>query len=79
MGQIMRLTKMNNVLAKTILISMVTEIIAANYKIPISEARDKLYHSDIIDLIDDDRTGLYGESPLYIYSLFDQRNKNKPC
>lgn len=69
---------MQHVLAKTILIGMVTEIIASNLKVPVAEARDRLYSSDIIDLIDNDETGLYGESPLYVYSLYMQRNKNEP-
>lgn len=69
---------MQHVLAKSILIGMVTEIIASNLKVPVAEARDRLYSSDIIDLIDNDETGLYGESPLYVYSLYMQRNKNEP-
>lgn len=69
---------MQHVLSKTILIGMVTEIIASNLKVPVAEARDRLYSSDIIDLIDNDETGLYGESPLYVYSLYMQRNKNEP-
>ena len=69
---------MQHVLAKAILIGMVTEIIASNLKVPVAEARDRLYSSDIIYLIDNDETGLYGESPLYVYSLYMQRNKNEP-
>ena len=62
---------MEHQLAKTILISKVIELIATKYHININEARDKLYQSPIIDLIDDDETGLYGESPLYVFSLFE--------
>lgn len=62
-------------LAKTILIIKVIELIASNYKISLSEARDRLYNSPIIDLIDDDETGLYGDSALYIYSLYEQQTK----
>ena len=61
---------MEHVLAKTIIITQVIEYIAKEDRISIAEARDKLYTSDFIDLIDDDETGLYGESPLYVYSLF---------
>ena len=62
-------------IAKTILISKVIELIADKYKITISEARDRLYSSDLINLIDDDETGLYGESPLYVLSLFEKEDK----
>ena len=68
----------NHILAKTIIIRKVVELIADNLSIPVAEARDRLYNSDIIDLIDNDETGLYGESPLYVYSLYMQRNKNEP-
>ena len=64
---------MENVLAKTILISKVVELIASKYRLPIDEARNELYNSKIIDLIDDDETSLYGESPLYVFSLFEQQ------
>lgn len=67
---------MNHTLAKTILIAKVVEIISDKYKISLEEARDMLYESDVIDLIDDDETGLYGESPLYVFSIFEE-NKNK--
>lgn len=66
---------MGHVLAKTILISKVIELIAKYESISISEARDKLYSSDVINLLDDDETGLYGESPLYIYSIYENLNK----
>lgn len=67
---------MGHQLAKSILITRVSELIANKYKIAISEARDELYNSSIIELIDDDETGLYGESPLYIFSIYEQE-KNK--
>lgn len=66
---------MNHDLAKSIIIRMVIEMIADEYKMPISEARDKLYNSELIDYIDDDETGLYGESPLYVFSLFEKEMK----
>lgn len=68
---------MNHVLSKTILISKVIELIASEYGISINEARDKLYNSKLIELIDDDETGLYGESPLYVFSLFEDANSKK--
>ena len=68
---------MEHVLAKTLLITKVTELIADKYKISLAEARDELYSSDIIGFIDDDETGLYGESPLYVFSLFEKEKNSK--
>lgn len=59
-------------LAKTILIVKVSELIAENFHISIAEARDRLYKSKLIKLIDDDETGLYGESPLYAFSIYER-------
>ena len=66
---------MEHQLAKTLLITKVIELIANEYSISISEARDILYDSNVIELIDDDETGLYGESPLYVFSLFEQEKR----
>lgn len=66
---------MEHQLAKTLLIAKVIELIANRYSISISEARDMLYDSNVIELIDDDETGLYGESPLYVFSLFEQEKR----
>ena len=68
---------MEHLLAKILLITNVTELIAKKYSISLAEARDELYYSDIIGFIDDDETGLYGESPLYVFSLFEKEKNNK--
>ena len=68
---------MEHLLAKTLLITRVTELIAKKYSISLAEARDELYSSDIIGFIDDDETGLYGESPLYVFSLFEKEKSSK--
>ena len=68
---------MEHLLAKTLLITKVTELIAKKYSISVADARDELYSSDIIGFIDDDETGLYGESPLYVFSLFEKEKNNK--
>lgn len=67
---------MTHTLSKSLLIIKVIELIAEKYSISIEEARNKLYSSELINLIDDDETGLYGESPLYVFSLFEQEIKN---
>ncbi len=61
---------MNHLSAKTILITKVTELIANEYKLTIDEARDTLYSSGFVDVIEDDESGLYGQSPLYAFSIF---------
>jgi len=66
---------MEHRLAKTILIVKVSELIAEKYHLSIASARDLLYKSDVINLIDDDETSLYGESPLYVFSLFEKEYK----
>ena len=66
---------MGHQLAKTVLITRVIELIADKYHLPVNEARDCLYCSNVIDLIDDDETGLYGESPLYVFSLYESETK----
>ncbi len=66
---------MEHVLSKTILISQVVELIASKYKISINEARDRFYNSKVIKMLDDDETGLYGESALYLLSLFEKNNQ----
>lgn len=64
-------------LSKTILITKVSELIAEEYRISLSKAREMLYFSNVITLIEDDETGLYGESPLYVFSLFQKEQKKK--
>ena len=68
---------MEHLLAKTLLITKVSELIAKKYSISLAEARDELYSSKIIGFIDDDETGLYGESPLYVFSLFEKEKNSK--
>lgn len=73
---------MEHVLSKTILISQTIELIAKKYKLSIEEARNRFYESSVIEMLDDEQTGLYGESALYLLSLYEDyclNNKdNKP-
>ena len=64
---------MEHTLAKTILITRVSELVAEKYKITLAEARDRIYSSGVADSIEDDETGLYGESPLYIFSIYEKK------
>ena len=67
----------NHILSKTILISQTIELIAKKYKLSIEESRNRFYQSDVIEMLDDDETGLYGESALYLLSLYENYFKNK--
>ena len=62
---------MEHILSKTILISQTIELIAKKYKLTLEEARNRFYESDVIKMLDDDETGLYGESALYLLSLYE--------
>ena len=65
-----------HVLSKTILISQTVELIAKKYKLTIEEARNKFYESKVIEMLDDDETGLYRESGLYVPSLYEPKQQN---
>lgn len=62
---------MKHTLAKTIIITRVIELIAKQYGVTIDSARNSFYSSKTIELFDDESLGLYGESPLYIFSLYE--------
>ncbi len=66
---------MGHVLSKTYIISAVTEMISKKSHISLNEARDHLYSSVLIDLINDDEMGLYGDSPLYVFSIYEELTK----
>ena len=66
---------MDHTLSKTILITKVIELIAEKRRISLDEARDSFYKSETIKLLDDDETCLYGESPLYLLSLYEHEVK----
>ena len=65
-----------HILSKTILITQTIELIAKKYKLSMKEARDKFYSSKIVEMLDDDETGLYGQSALYLLSLFEDDLKD---
>ncbi len=64
---------MDHLLVKIILITNVIELISEKYKITLDEARDRVYLSGGVELIQDDETGLYGESALYIFSIYEKK------
>ena len=58
-------------LGRALLSSMVIELIAEDKQISFQDASDIYYNSNLPGLLADDRTGLYGDSPQYIYSLIN--------
>ena len=68
---------MAHTLVKAVIASHVIELIAEKYKLSIEGATDLFYMSDTIKLLSDDETGLYGESFLYVFSLFVEEINSK--
>ena len=67
---------MEHLLAKTILIRQTIELIAKEYSLSIDEARNRFYQSEVVELLDDDETGLYGESAYFLLSLYKKEVSN---
>ena len=61
---------MGHALAKALIFSDVIEMFSKDTRISINEARDIFYESEFVKMFSDDSLGLFGESPLYIYSLY---------
>lgn len=57
-------------LIKATIIPDIVKLISEKYKLPENEALDKFYASVTAQNLADDETGLYGQSALYIFSLF---------
>jgi hypothetical protein len=64
-------------LAKSLIIPEIVKLIAEKYTVPEKKALDMFYTSAIAASLDDDETGLYGQSPLYIFSLFEEEDSAK--
>jgi hypothetical protein len=57
-------------LIKATIIPDIIRLIAEKYDVSEPEALDMFYTSATAASLDDDETGLYGQSPLFIFSLF---------
>ena len=66
---------MDHFLTRATIIPKVIELIKKEYRISEQEALDKFYRSATSAALADDETGLYGQSPYYIFSLFLQENQ----
>jgi hypothetical protein len=63
---------MGHSLVKATIIPEIVKLIARDEDIAEEEALSRFYESNAAVALDDDETGLYGQSPLYIYSLYMQ-------
>lgn len=53
----------------------VIEMITINQGVEYDEAMDKFYNSEVFEKLQNKETGLYRESPAYVYDLFiDEMN-----
>jgi hypothetical protein len=64
-------------LIKATIIPDIIKLIAKKYTVPEQKAMDMFYTSTTVASLDDDETGLYGQSPLYIFSLFVEEMTEK--
>jgi hypothetical protein len=51
-------------------------MLVEDYQISIPEALDILYNSETYEKLQDPRTGLYFQSPVYVYDFLQQELKN---
>ncbi|MDR0932035.1 MAG: hypothetical protein LBM70_03335 [Victivallales bacterium] len=64
-------------LIRATLIPEIVKMIAEHFRISESEALNRFYRSATGANLADDETGLYGQSPLYIYGLFlEEQSEN---
>jgi hypothetical protein len=66
---------MNNTLIKATLIPDIVRRIATRHGLDENTALDAYYHSCTAKALDDEDTGLYGQSALYIFSLFEEEHR----
>jgi hypothetical protein len=61
---------MAHALVKALVIPDVVGLICEKYSLSEAEALERFYKSSVAMSLSDDETGLYGQSGLYIFSLF---------
>lgn len=52
-----------------------TKYLIEDYNISINDALDAIYNSETYQKLEDTETGLYTQSPVYIYELLDKEYK----
>jgi hypothetical protein len=73
----MQVIIMAHSLIKATIIPSVIKMITDKYNISENEALERFYNSATARNLSDDETGLYGQSALYIFSLFLSECENK--
>jgi hypothetical protein len=63
---------MGHSLIRATIIPEIIKLIAQDENIAEEQALSQFYESSTATALDDDETGLYGQSALYIYSLYKQ-------
>jgi hypothetical protein len=71
MNILRRSPEMAHGLIKATIIPEVIRLITEKYSISEEKALNMFYTSATAASLDDDETGLYGQSPLYIFSIFN--------
>lgn len=59
------------------IIPVIVDMIAKEFQITEEQALERFYMSNTGALLADDETGLYGQSPLYIFGLYLEEMKHK--
>lgn len=62
-------------LVRATILPEIIKLISKKYNVDENKALDMFYTSVTGSLFSDDETGLYGQSPLYIFSLYQQENE----
>jgi len=63
---------MSHSLVRSVNIPNIVKLIAEQYRIDEFEALKNFYLSKTGELYADDETGLYGQSPLYVFGLYNR-------
>ncbi len=56
--------------ARSTILPEIVKLISQKYNISEFDALDRFYESGTGESFSDDSTGLYGQSPLYVFSLY---------
>ncbi len=68
---------MSHATVRATILPEIIKLISSKNKVTESQAMDMFYNSATGANFADDETGLYGQSPLYVYGLFEEETKNK--
>lgn len=68
---------MDRSLSKFLFITSLSEYLVKKYHLSYDECLDRLYTSELMPLIDDDELYLTGDSPIYVWSEYEKRQKEQ--